>query len=236
MSFFVHPNRCEEMLVKRSQLTTLITLTLLTTAVHQAKATIVTYDDRAQWEAAIGGAPDFNEGFDSFAGPDNVSYNDSPLQTDYFEIESFSDSTNNAIDQNSTWEGIDPPSLHGFGDFFGNGIVLSFDQELSAWASNFRTSGGTEVVLLSEGNELAVFEPWTGFQGVSFFFGFTLTNGETIDAIELRRNNAGSSFLLDDVSGTFEAPHVSPVPEPSMMALFGLGAAGMGIAARCRRK
>lgn len=212
----------------------LITSSCLMLRLDRAEGAIVIYDDRTEWETAVGGSPDFVETFDSFAGPDNTSYNESPVQTGYFEIEAFSDSWTNEITNSWTWEGIEPPSIYGFGDFWGNGVVLSFDQELSGWGANVRTSGGTEIVLLSEETELAVFEPWKGYAANSFFFGISLTEGETIDAIELRRNNAGSGFYLDDVAGKFSPSSVTTVPEPSMMALFTLGAAGIGLASRRR--
>ena len=89
-------------------------------------------------------------------------------------------------------------------------------------SGNFGTPRGTAMLQGTEGREFVTFFGLTPYELGGGNYGFTITSGETGLGI-----SALSGFQL---RGDFAA-----VPEPSSMALLGLGATGIAVIARRRR-
>lgn len=199
-------------------------------------ADIVTYSDRAAWEAAVSGITtiDFNAiTTDFFIEPD-APYNGGPFNAGPFTVtETGTQAVGTRIDALPFLSTVDIDgstylfsSLQGGVDPFTRETRLTYDNPISAWGTDVRSRFGGEQVRYDFVGAGQVSDP-VGTSAT--FFGMVSTVGFS----EIRMTSSfASSFGFDNISsGQF-----SSVPEPSALGMFGLAFALGGIRRRSRNQ
>lgn len=197
-------------------------------------ADIITFTDRAAWEAAVDAITlvDFNaETSDHFIDPD------SPFFGSAFDAGPF---TITEIGSQGTGTKIDAPPVFTDLDIDGTSLLLSslqaltsrvtvltYDAPIVAWAADVRSRfGGEEVNYDFVGAGL--FSDPVGL--TTSFFGM-LSTDQSFSVISMNSNFA-SSFGFDNIAS---ATSLVRVPEPSTLSLFGAALLGFGLVRRRRR-
>lgn len=199
-----------------------------------AQAVPVTYTNEANFLAAIGGAADVVEDFNSFLS--DQSFRNTSFDVGPFTLSS-SGSNQNAGTQNQV--DTTPFSFGNFSNvngtthahFFittlsgGTTASIQFDSPLTAFGATFKELANDTNITFTTQSGAKTLTPGIGL-GVGFF-GFVLDPGETLTSLTfVRGGGGGDGFGMDDVLLATTA-----VPEPGVLGLVLLGLAG----ARVRR-
>jgi hypothetical protein len=198
--------------------------------VNAASASVITYGDRTTWTAAAG-TPDFTVDFESFAS--DTSFASAPLDVGPFTL-----STNGTAQAGRNIVDVTPFMFTGVPASFGNATTdiyvegpsltadLTFDTGVRAFFADFLNAGNTSELDLTlsfaGGGNADVLVPGPGNQLVPFGF---ISTTDTITTIRFN-NSVNDGFYIDNISAS--------VPEPSTLALLGLGLATFGFRRRCK--
>ncbi len=217
--------------MRRSRTSPLVVLTLILLP-QMAGAAIVQYDDRAAWEAAAGGPPDFTEDFEGFAA--DVDFRPEPTTVaiamgtigqvgldlsfrNKVDVPPFDHSDNNGTSHASCFTNF--PEVV----FPGTNVEIVFTENVSAW--------GAELTEAREGEFVSVdaVEAGTGTvlgsvevsDNGTVFLGFVADAGEEIGSVFIRSTNFnpggfGEGFGMDDIVVVNAAPDVPLVEIPTM--------------------
>jgi hypothetical protein len=190
-----------------------------------ASAALVGYTDRTAWEAAVGGS--FVE--EDFSTTASGSYETTPIDVGDFTV-SVSGST-----FGSSWHNIGPLGSGGAASSSVNGsqqlnlstgdvggTTLEFDNSIYAFGANWAgVSDSRTTSFLIDGIELDIPALTGGF------FGFVSDTALTTNFLTLTAG-AADGFGMDDLVYSYS----SSVPEPSTVALLGLGVLGLRLSRR----
>lgn len=210
-----------------------------------ASGAILTFVDRAAWEAALGAPPDFTETFDAFTA--DTPFRLAPIDFGAFSLTqiparddlfSFHNSVQVAPFAGgvSSDHGFTTPNLSLFleGDSSLH-LRMSFLDPIDAWGADdyVSTVFGVPQMLIGfeDGSQTAIALPGTA-DGRSFF-GIVADAGEKIRDFNFVGPSdgnfaSGNRFILDDVSG-----RLAPIPEPVGSSLLGAGLAVLTSWRRC---
>lgn len=197
--------------------------------INAASASIITYGDRTTWTAAAG-TPDYTVDFESFAS--DTSFASAPLDVGPFTL-----STNGTAEPGRNIVDVAPFMFTGVPASFGNAATdiyvdgsvslsadLTFDTGVRAFFADFLNAGNTSELDLTlsfaGGGSADVLVPGPGNQLVPFGF---ISTTDTITSIRFN-NSVNDGFYIDNISAS--------VPEPSTLALLGLGLATFGFRRR----
>jgi hypothetical protein len=205
-----------------------------------AEAQIMFFTDRVAWEGAAG-PRSFTEDFSGFSVI--TPFRTTPVALSGMTIQQVGD--------RMSWNEVDVPPLQFAPNSGSNSGLLLTD---------FPEGGdpGTQVRITFTGPNMAFgFNSWSGndsegavldvFSGSTLlgsqaltagdgdFLGYVLTGTATATAVQFRSDRLvpgmiGERFYIDNLAGT------TPIPEPSAVALVGLGACGLLASAWRRRK
>jgi hypothetical protein len=200
---------------------------VLTFLATSAIAVPTTYTDRTTFEAAAGGFT--VETFDSFAA-------DTPFHTVPVDVGAFTISMTGSPSTSYNFIDLAPPdtaetdvngttNMRVFTNTNPEGsddLVFTFDQPIVAFGADFRSINDSIVrtQILVGADTIAL--PIAGASGLFSFFGFT--SATPFDTIIFQG-------LANDVYGIDNLTY-SSVPEPGILAMLGLGLAGLGFARR----
>ena len=202
----------------------------------EASATLTAFTNRTAFENAIvglGGTVS-NETFNSFTS--DTSFLGTPLDVGAFSL--FSSEANTGVDDLidvSPFGGVSAsdrnldgtPYVQGDVNTKGGGtdiFNIVFDAPIFAFGTEFQSIGGT-----GSGEGIEILGEFFEFSSRPAFFGVVGTIGETFVQIDIVGDDA--VFGLDNFAF---ASAVTDVPEPTTLALFGLGPAGLGFMRRRR--
>ena len=207
-----------------------------TLAAQAADAAVVTFTNRAAWEAAAGGLPSINETFNSFVNDTGVPVDVGPFTISSTEPETFIDAP--PVDTNTNVNGTS--FVFTRLDVIGGDelVTFTFDSPVFSWGADLRPfpgdAGETFNVALSNGATTTLTLPATStaaFRGFISDTSFTSVTFSTTAALSL---DGFTDFGADNVSA--HTSLVAAVPEPTSLTMFGLGAMGCAAAALRRRQ
>lgn len=189
-----------------------IVATMLMVAIN-ASATVVTYSDRAVWHTAITGGVIF-EGFNNaFETPLTISTGGG--------YQSFWGSSSNPAVEGSHALGLIESAYATF-NFADPVYAFGFDLiELNTGPLDYNDSNGASIQDLFV-NDQVVNGNWT-----SHFYGFISDVGVSNFTIGVGTDSSGSVYFVDSLEYA-----TASVPEPSALALIGLGLFGFAASRR----
>jgi hypothetical protein len=226
-------------------------LSLFLLAAAPLPATIITYNERGAWIAALGTAVSFTESLNGvaadtsfqsvgFATPNFVLLQQGPSLTgNHVDVPAFSTPGVNGSTFASIYVEGDAPTT----------VMLTPNSPLRAFGMVQNPHGrgeGIALRLLIEGQAPVVVAPDSQmFGGGGHFFGFLATAGESVYAIQFIANipdmnpATGQLVSFDDFEGVFapvsDPPPIVENPEPGTVAMLAGGLLVMERLARRRR-
>jgi len=190
-----------------------LSLAILTAATSQAG--VITFSDRASWEAAVVGSPtvvDFNT-YATDVSTNGIDFGPFTIANGLLDAPPV---TSHDID-GSTYVNI----THG------GAKSITYHSPISGWGADLDHAQGSWLrVLLSSPEDLEL--PYTGGDNPAFF-GFITWPMESFTTIQFLENGL-DKVGYDNISSGTEV-----VPEPSSLVVLGLGLAGLAVRRRRKR-
>ena len=208
-------------------------LAILAGVVQQSSAALITYTDRSAWELALGGTGIQTENFNSFSytvfdpgtytlGALGLEVTNDP--TDYITKNTVQSGGTDDIDGSKYFRGVARQTI---------GPTLTFNNPVYGFGGDWTGVDGQGQLTVNIGGETFDLPQIIGDEG---FFG--VLSDTTFDeaALRAKATTVAEYFGLDNVVFSENSPSFlsGSVPEPSSLAIFGLGACLAGL--RCGRR
>lgn len=203
-----------------------LVLAALVCSAAPAESVVLTFNNRAAWELAIGQPVSFFEDFSGF-GVD-TEFRSGAVDVGPFSLEEVGgDDFRNLIDVAPFQFGDNNGTTHAsmFTNFGVTSVLMTLDSPLTAWGANFFSidAEGLTLNFLGLGDSADV-PSGTGFFGVIASGAF---NGISFESRTEISGGTGEGFGLDDVAGG-----TVTVPEPTTLVLIGAAFLGLGLQRR----